>query len=111
MATPKEIISNTKYAEFYDVLTTLQLCRTVAQRERGKVGQRLRACAGLVSQRVHNRTLASTLTTMAGSLFPETELRRIADCIRRMESHLGKELRGENVTEEMLREVAELENA
>ncbi|AOE41249.1 hypothetical protein BEE12_16150 [Pantoea agglomerans] len=111
MATPKQIISNTKYAEFYDVLVTLQLCRAMAIRERGKIGQRLRACASQVAKRVSNRTLASTLETMAGSLFPETELRRIADCIRRMESHLGKELRGENVTAEMLEEVAAMEIA
>jgi cytochrome c551/c552 len=86
----KEIIANSKYAEFPDVLVTLELCRAFAQRDKRRVGESLRACARALAGKAQNQLLINTLQEMGKSQFPETQMPRIRDCIRRMEAALNK---------------------
>lgn len=90
MSNGKEIIANSKYAEFPDVLVTLELCRAFSQLDKRRVGESLRACARMLAAKVQNQTLINTLEEMGKSQFPETQMTRIRDCIRRMETALKK---------------------
>ncbi|MEA5216198.1 DUF7740 domain-containing protein [Enterobacter cloacae] len=86
----KEIISSSKYAEFPDTLVTLELCRTFALLDKRRVGESLRACARTLAKKAQDRLLAATLEEMGKSPFPETQMARIRDCTRRMETALNK---------------------
>jgi hypothetical protein len=84
----KEIIACSKYAEFPDVLTTLELCRIFALREKRRVGESLRGCARILAVRVDDERLRATLEEMGKSQFPEVQIVRLRDCLRRVESAL-----------------------
>lgn len=86
----KDVIATSKYAEFPDTLVTLELCRAFAQIEKRRVGESLRACARVLAHKAQNQQLIATLEEMGKSQFPETQMARIRDCIRRMETALNK---------------------
>ena len=90
MSYAKEIVACGHWAEFPDVLVTLELCRMLAQREKRRVGESLRACARQLQIRVKEKRLRATLEEMSKSPFPEVQIIRIRDCIRRMEGALNK---------------------
>lgn len=90
MSSAKEIITCSKYAEFPDALVTLELCRVFAQREKRSVPASLRACARILADKVSHERLRATLEEMSKSLFPEVQINRIRDAIRRMEGALNK---------------------
>lgn len=93
MSKEKEMIMASHYAEFPDVLVTLELCRALAVKEGRKVGQSLRDCAAVVQRRVSNQALKNTCITMSKSRFPEVEITRIRACIGKMEASLRREFR------------------
>lgn len=84
----REAIACSNYAEFPDVLITLELNRAFAIREKRSVPQSLRAGARVIISRVKHPRLKSTLESMSTSPFPETHIARIRDCIKRMEAAL-----------------------
>jgi len=84
----KEVIANTRYAEFPDTLVTLELCRAFASKEKRRIGEALRACARVLAAKAQDHHLVSVLEEMGKSQFPEVQMTRIRDCIRRMESAL-----------------------
>ncbi|MCY1699715.1 hypothetical protein OVA10_16860 [Lelliottia sp. SL45] len=86
MSKAKEVIACGMWAEFPDVLVTLELCRVFAQRDKRSVPASLRGCARALAARVENDRLQATLRTMSKSLFPETQISQIRDCIRKMET-------------------------
>jgi len=88
----REIITCSKYAEFPDALVTLELCRVLAQREKRRVGESLRACARAMRSRIEHERLRATLEEMGKSPLPEVQINRIRDCIRRMEGALIKNM-------------------
>lgn len=90
MSKAKEVIANTRYAEFPDTLVTLELCRAFAALEKRRIGESLRACARVQAAKVQDHHLVSVLEEMGRSQFPEVQMTRIRDCIRRMESALNK---------------------
>ena len=90
MSKAKEVIATSKYSEFPDALVTLELCRAFAQLDKRRVGESLRACARILAEKAQDRLLVATLEAMGKSQFPETQMARIRDCIRRMESALNK---------------------
>ncbi|HEY4437087.1 MAG TPA: hypothetical protein VGN40_13095 [Lelliottia sp.] len=90
MSQAREVIAASKYAEFPDTLVTLELCRAFAQLDKRRVGESLRSCARILAEKAQDRLLVSTLEEMGKSQFPETQMARIRDCIRRMESALNK---------------------
>ncbi|WP_320734457.1 hypothetical protein [Enterobacter sp. 214E4] len=92
MSKAKEVIACGMWAEFPDVLVTLELCRVFAQREKRSVPASLRACARALTERVQNDRLTATLRAMSKSQFPETQVYQIRDCIRRMEAALIRKL-------------------
>lgn len=92
MSIAKEAIAVSRFGEFPDTLVTLELCRVLAQREKRRVGESLRACARILQNKVQHERLRETLETMSKSQFPETQIARIRDCIRRMESVLDREM-------------------
>lgn len=93
MTKEKQFIQSSRYAEFPDVMVTLQLCRAMAVKDGRKVGQSLRDCAERVSIRVQNKSLKDTLIAMSRSAFPEVEVNRIKACIGKMEAALRREFR------------------
>ena len=88
MRKAKEVIANTRYAEFPDTLVTLELCRAFAAIEKRRIGESLRACARVLVTKVQDHHLVSVLEEMGRSQFPEVQMTRIRDCIRRMETAL-----------------------
>ncbi|ELN2576654.1 hypothetical protein RY966_002373 [Enterobacter kobei] len=92
MSKAKEVIACGMWAEFPDVLVTLELCRVFAQRDKRSVPASLRGCARALAARVENDRLQATLLTMSKSPFPETQISQIRDCIRRMEAALVRKL-------------------
>jgi len=90
MSQAREVIAASKYAEFPDTLVTLELCRAFAQLDKRRVGESLRACARILAAKAQDRLLVATLEEMGKSQFPETQMARIRDCIRRMESALNR---------------------
>lgn len=88
MSRAKEVIAKTRYAEFPDTLITLELCRAVASKEKRRIGESLRACARVLAAKAQDHHLVSVLEEMGKSQFPEVQMTRIRDCIRRMESAL-----------------------
>lgn len=90
MSKAKEVIATSKYAEFPDTLVTLELCRAFAQLDKRRIGESLRACARVLAEKAQDRLLVTTLGEMSKSQFPETQMARIRDCIRRMEAALNK---------------------
>lgn len=88
----KEIIACSKYAEFPDVLTTLELCRIFALREKRRVGESLRGCARILAVRVDDERLRATLEEMGKSLFPEVQIVRIRNCIQKMEKAVARSI-------------------
>lgn len=85
----REAIACSKYAEFPDVLTTLELNRAFAIREKRSVPQSLRAGARVMIHRVQSEHLRTTLAAMSTSPFPEVQVAEIRDCIRRMSPRLS----------------------
>ncbi|MHA1067260.1 hypothetical protein ACR9GP_26090, partial [Enterobacter ludwigii] len=61
MSKAKEVIACGMWAEFPDVLATLELCRAFAQREKRSVPVSLRACARSLAYRAENDRLEDTL--------------------------------------------------
>lgn len=92
MSKAKEVIACGMRAEFPDVLVTLELCRVLAQRDKRSVPASLRGCARALAARVENDRLHATLLTMSKSLFPETQITQIRDCIRKMEATVTRKL-------------------
>ncbi|MFS9379454.1 hypothetical protein QNN88_01985 [Citrobacter sp. ANG330] len=79
-----------RFSEFPDTLVTLELCRVFAQREKRRVGESLRACARVLQNKVQHERLRETLESMSKSQFPETQIARIRDCVRRMETVIDR---------------------
>ncbi len=90
MKQAKEIIACSKYAEFPDVLITLELCRIFALREKRRVGESLRSCARLLAVRANHELLRATLDEMGKSQFPEVQIVRIRNCVKKMEKAIGR---------------------
>lgn len=90
MSKAKEVIASTRYAEFPDTLVTLELCRAFASMEKRRIGESLRGCARVLAVKAQDRHLVGVLDEMGRSQFPEVQMTRIRDCIRRMESALNK---------------------
>ncbi|HDR2335199.1 TPA: hypothetical protein QCH56_000350 [Enterobacter roggenkampii] len=88
MSKAKEVIANTRFAEFPDTLVTLELYRAFAAIEKRRIGESLRACARALAAKAQDHHLVSVLEEMGKSQFPEVQMTRIRDCIRRMESAL-----------------------
>ena len=88
MIKAKEVIANTRYAEFPDTLVTLELCRAFAAKEKRRIAESLRSCARVLAGKAQDHHLVSVLEEMGRSQFPEVQMSRIRDCIRRMESAL-----------------------
>lgn len=86
----REAIACSKFAEFPDVLVTLELSRAFAMREKRSVPQSARACARILINKVQHPLLRETLVVMSTSQFPEVQIARIRDCIRRMESAVNR---------------------
>mgnify|MGYP000865268950 FL=1 len=86
----KEAIACSRFAEFPDVLVTLELNRAFAAREKRSVPQSLRAGARALIPRIQHPLLRETLEAMSTSQFPEVQIARIRDCIKRMESALNR---------------------
>ncbi len=86
----KEIITCSKYAEFPDVLITLELCRAFAQLEKRRVGESLRSCARLLAVSANHELLRATLEEMGKSQFPEVQIVRIRNCVRKMEKAIDR---------------------
>ena len=93
MSKERDLISSSHYAEFPDVLVTLQLCRAQASLDGRSAIKSLRECAVTLSHRVMNTHLRNTLLRMSQSSFPEVEINRIRACIGKMESRLRREFR------------------
>jgi len=109
MSEARKIIMNSKYREFPETLTTLELCRAFAQKDRRKVGESLRKCAAALAAKVSNKNLRNTLEDMSRNLFPETEIVRIRGCIQRVESKLSKEIQDVIFTEHDFDEMRRVE--
>lgn len=62
MNTAMQIIMNSQYREFPEVLLTLELCRAAARADGRKIGESLRACAKVKARQAKNRNLFNTLT-------------------------------------------------
>ncbi|WP_410753466.1 DUF7740 domain-containing protein [Citrobacter youngae] len=92
MSIAKEAIAVSRFSEFPDTLVTLELCRVFTQREKRRVGESLRACARILQKKAQHERLRETLETMGKSQFPETQIARIRDCIRRMETVLDRSM-------------------
>lgn len=93
MSAAREFIEQSPYAEFPDMLVTLELCRVLAQIEGRRVGEALRRCAAALAVRADNKNLRNTLAEMSISMFPETQITRIRATIAKMESALTREMR------------------
>lgn len=87
----REIIASTRYAEFPDVLATLELCRAFAQLDKRRIGESLRGCARLLAARVNDELLCATLEEMGKSQFPEVQIVRIRNCIQQMEKAITRQ--------------------
>lgn len=109
MSEARKIIMNSKYREFPETLTTLELCRAFAQKDRRKVGESLRKCASALAAKVSNKNLRNTLEDMSRNLFPETEIVRIRGCIARMENKLSREIHDVVFTEHDFEELRKVE--
>ncbi len=105
MNTAMQIIMNSQYREFPEVLLTLELCRAAARADGRKIGESLRACAKVKARQAKNRNLFNTLTEMSRSQFPETQMIRIRGCVEKMEKALTREVGNMTLTEENLREL------
>ncbi|WP_371972792.1 hypothetical protein ACB496_12965 [Lelliottia nimipressuralis] len=90
MSTAKDIIATSRFAEFPDTLVTLELCRAFAIIDKRRVGESLRTCARMLAEKVHDQHLCATLDVMGKSQFPEVQITRIRDCIRKMETALNR---------------------
>ena len=55
-----------------------------------RLGESLRACARVLAAKAQDHHLVSVPEEMGKSQFPEVQMTRIRDCIRRMESALNK---------------------
>lgn len=105
MNTAMQIIMNSQYAEFPDVILTLELCRAAARADGRKIGESLRSCAKVKARQAKNRNLFNTLTEMSRSQFPEMQMTRIRGCVDRMEKALSREVGNMTLTEDNLREL------
>lgn len=93
MSIELEVLKASRYAEFPDVITTLQLCRACAVRDGRKVAPSMRECARIIHSRAQNKALRDTLAVMSKSAFPEVELTRLRSCLDRMIAAMRRELR------------------
>lgn len=84
----REAITCSRFAEFPDVLVTLELTRAFAIREKRSVPQSLRAGGRVMISRIQHPQLRATIEEMCTSPYPEVQVARIRDCVRRMESAL-----------------------
>lgn len=88
----QQVILASRYGEFIDTIQHLELARACAKVDRRKVAEAMRHCArarlagGIVNQR-----LAATLESMSKSLFPETSLVYLKNCLEKMEHALERE--------------------
>lgn len=88
MIKPEQIIACSRFAEFPDVLVTLQLCRAMAIRDKRSVPQSIRACGRVLISRIQHPLLKATIKEMSTSSFPEVQISRIKDCLHKMETAL-----------------------
>lgn len=93
ITTPRQMIMQSHYREFPEMITTLELCRAMAKKDRRSITESLRNCASALSKYAVNKSLRSTLEDMARSRFPEVHINRIRACLVKMERALSKELR------------------
>lgn len=84
----REAISCSRFAEFPDVLLTLELNRAFAIREKRSVPQSLRAGGRAMISRIQHPQLRATIQEMTTSHYPEVQVARIRDCVKCMESAL-----------------------
>lgn len=88
MIKPEEIIACSRFAEFPDVLVTLQLCRAMAIKDKRSVPQSIRACGRALIPGIQHPLLKATIAEMSTSPYPEVQISRLRDCIRKMETAL-----------------------
>lgn len=84
----REAITCSRFAEFPDVLVTLELNRAFAIREKRSVPQSLRAGGRVMISRIQCPQLRATVEEMCTSPYPEVQVARIRDCVKRIESAL-----------------------
>lgn len=93
ITTPRQMIMQSHYREFPEMITTMELCRAMARKDGRSVTESLRGCSSSLSDKAANKSLRSTLDEMSKSKFPEVQLNRIKACLQKMESKLVKEFR------------------
>lgn len=92
-----DVIHNSRYAEFPDIIATIQLAMTIAKQELRPVNEAMRHCARECLKRAVNKDLRRTLIDMSKSANPTLEMTNLYICQLKMRDELANELKGKTI--------------
>jgi phage gp36-like protein len=93
-----QVILVSRYGEFVTTIQHLELARACAKVDKRKINEALRGCASArIASGIINKRLLATLQTMSKSIFPETSLVYLKNCLAKMESALEKEFTSDGI--------------
>lgn len=94
----QQVILASRYGEFITTIQHLELARACATVDRRKVSEAMRGCArARLAGGIINKSLRATLETMSRSIFPDTSLVYLKNCLAKMETALEKEFTRDGV--------------
>lgn len=92
LSTARQIIEHSDYAEYPETITHAKLCVAMARLDGRSITKSLREFSRRRAEVVTNNNLKKMLTVMSRSMFPEADISKIKNLIRKMESVLAREL-------------------
>lgn len=97
MSPVMQVILASRYREFPEKILSLELARAMAKKEGRSIRQALNHCAAHGLSDIRNRSLQETLRTMSRSMFPETQMVYLKNCLSKMVDKLGKEFNHDGI--------------
>ena len=92
-----DIIHNSAYSEFPDIIATIQLAMYYAKKDYRNIQEAMRFTARECLKRAVNENLRRTLKEMMVSTIPETQMTNLFICQLKMRDELALELKGKTV--------------
>lgn len=103
-----EVINNSAYNEFPDIITTIQISMWFAKNELRSVPEAMRHTARECLKRAVNPHLRRTLLDMSSSIDPTLEMANLYICQLKMRDELAEELKGKVIRQRDLNHLRKL---
>lgn len=102
-----DFIYSSRYAEFPDIIATIQLAMHFAKVDYRNVHEAMRFTARECLKRAQNDNLRGTLQQMAVSPDPTHEMTDLYICQMKMRDNLAHELKGQTINSRRLKQLRE----